>query len=206
MNHRAKLYLGIAAGFILIIATIVLVWGNTWRMAMANRYYNKSDYEMAQERYEDLLVDIPKSPYILHNLGLSLLRKDRNDKAITNLRGATSGLEGLKTGKSRKNKLKNEFYYNLGNALYNSAEKSQDQQSLANYQEALECYKQAIEADPKDMNAKYNYELTLLRLKQPPPSQNQEQQQNEAQNIVNMNDAQYFVPRVREEEPVDKDW
>lgn len=206
MNHRARLYLGIALGLILIIATIVLVWGNTWRMAMANRYYNKSDYEMAQERYEDLLVDIPKSPYILHNLGLSLLRKDRNDKAITNLREATSGLEGLKTGKSRKNKLKNEFYYNLGNALYSSAEKNQDQQSLANYQEALECYKQAMEADPKDMNAKYNYELTLLRLKQPPPSQNQEQQQNEAQNIVNMNDAQYFVPRVREEEPVDKDW
>jgi len=175
-------------------------------MATANRHYNKSDYEAAQERYEDLLVDLPKSPYILHNLGLSLLRKGRNDKAITNLQEAASGLEELKTGKSRKNKLKNEFYYNLGNALYSSAVKSQAQQSTANYQEALECYKQAIEADPKDMDAKYNYELTLLRLKQPPPSQNQDQQQNEARDIVNMNDAQYFVPKVREEEPVDQDW
>lgn len=206
MNHRIRRFWGISLGLILLFAVIALVWGNAWRTATANRYYNKADFERARERYEDLLVDMPKSPYLLHNLGLSLLRKDRNDKAITNLREATAGLEELKTGKSRKKKLKNEFYYNLGNALYVSAEKSQDQQSQANYQEALESFKQAIEADPRDLNAKYNYELTLLRLKQPPPSQQPEQQQNEAQNIVDMNDSQYFVPQIGEEEPVDKDW
>lgn len=206
MNHRARLFWGIVLGIILLIAVIILVWGNTWRMAIANRHYHKSDYERAQERYEDLLVDMPKSPYILHNLGLSLLKKGRHDKAVANLQEAAAGLERLKLGKSRKNKLMNRFHYNLGNALYSSAEKAQDQQSQANYGEALENFKQAIEADPKDLNAKYNYELTLLRLQQPPPNQQPEQQQNEAQNIVNMNNAQFFVPPTREEEPVGKDW
>lgn len=206
MAHRKRLYLGIAFSLIIVAAIIFLIWGNTWRMSVANRYYNKADYDRAQECYENLLVDMPNSPYILNNLGLALLKKERYDKAIANLKEATGGLEGLAACKSRKNKLKNEFHYNLGNALYGLAEKNQDQQGQAGYGEALDNFKQAVEADPKDMDAKYNYELTLLRLKQPPPNKPTEQQQSEAENIVNMNDAQYFIPLIRDEEPVDKDW
>jgi tetratricopeptide (TPR) repeat protein len=175
-------------------------------MSVANRHYHKADYDRAQERYENILVDMPGSPYVLNNLGLSLLKKDRSDKAIANLKEATAGLEGLAVGKSRKNKIQNEVRYNLGNALYGLAEKSQDQQGQAGYQEALDNFKKAVEANPKDLDAKYNYELTLLRLKQPPPDKPQEQQQNEAENIVNMSDAQYFIPRIKDEAPVDKDW
>ncbi len=205
MTQRLRIFWGIVS-VLLLLATNFLIWGDTWRMFTANRYYNKADYERAQERYEDLLVDLPNSPYVFNNLGLSFSKSDRNDKAIANLREATGGLESLTLGKSQKSKLKNEFHYNLGNALSSSAEKSQDQQGQANYMEALENFKQAIEANPKDMDAKYNYELTLLRIKQPPPNKPPEQQQNEAENIVNMNDAQYFVPQIKEEEPVDKDW
>lgn len=206
MALRKRLYLGIAFGLIIVLALVFLVWGNTWRMSVANKYYHKADYDQAQERYENLLVDMANSPYVLNNLGLSLLKKEQNDKAIVNLKDATSGLESLAVGKSRKDKLKNELHYNLGNALYGLAEKSQDQQSQAGYGQALENFKQAIEANPKDMDAKYNYELTLLRLKQPPQNKPPEQQQNEAENIVNMNDAQYFIPKIRDEEPVVKDW
>lgn len=206
MALRKRLYLGIAFGLIIVLALVFLVWGNTWRMSVANKYYHKADYDRAQERYENLLVDMANSPYVLNNLGLSLLKKEQNDKAIVNLKDAISGLEGLAVGKSRKDKLKNELHYNLGNTLYGLAEKSQDQQGQVGYGQALENFKQAIEANPKDMDAKYNYELTLLRLKQPPPNKPPEQQQNEAENIVNMNDAQYFIPKIRDEEPVVKDW
>ncbi|NLW48913.1 MAG: hypothetical protein GXY86_16485 [Firmicutes bacterium] len=203
---RKRPYLVIAFGSIIVLAVIFLIWGNTWRMSVANRYYHQADYDRAQERYENILVDMPSSPYVLNNLGLSLLKKDRSDKAIANLKEATTGLERLTVGKSRKNKLQNEVRYNLGNALYGLAEKSQDQQGQAGYQAALDNFKQAVEADPKDLDAKYNYELTLLRLKQPPSEKPPEQQQNEAENIVNMNDAQYFIPRISDEAPVDKDW
>lgn len=174
-------------------------------MSLANRDYNKAEYDRARERYEDLLVDLPSSAFVYNNLGLSLIKTGQGQKAVDNLKEATGGLEGLKAGKSRKSKLKNEFYYNLGYALYDSAEKSQDQENQGNYQGALESFKRAIEADPKDMNAKYNYELTLLKLQQPPP-EDSEQEQTEAQNIINTDDAQYFVPQVKDEEPVAKDW
>lgn len=206
MALRKRLYLGIAFGLILVLAMVFLVWGNTWRMSVANKYYHKADYDRAQERYENLLVDMANSPYVLNNLGLSLLKKEQNDKAIVNFKDGTGGLESLAVSKSHKDKLKNELHYNLGNALYGLAEKSQDQQGQVVYGQALENFKQAIEANPKDMDAKYNYELTLLRLKQPPPSKPPEQQQNEAENIVNMNDAQYFIPKIRDDEPVVKDW
>lgn len=174
-------------------------------MFIANRDYNQADYDRARERYEDLLVDLPNSPYVFNNLGLALLKSGQSPKAVEHLKEAAGGLEGLKEGKSRKGKLKNEFCYNLGYALYDSAEKSQDQQSQGNYQAALDSFKQAIEADPKDLDAKYNYELTLLKLRQPPPD-NSKQRQNEAENIINNDDAQYFVPQIKEEEPVAKDW
>ena len=205
MSHRARLFLGVILVLLILLATAFLIWGNTWRMSMANRNFQKADYDRARERYEDLLVDLPNSPYLFNNLGLSLIKTGQSQKAVDNLKEATGGLEGLKVGKSRKGKLKNQFYYNLGYALYDTAEKSQDQGSQGNYQGALESFKQAIEADPKDLDAKYNYELTLLKLQQPPPD-NSEQKQNEAENIVNSNDAQYFVPQIKEEEPVAKDW
>lgn len=204
MSHRVRLFLGVAVSLGLL-AVAFLIWGNTWRMSMANRDYHKADYDQAREGYEDLLVDLPNSPYVFHNLGLSLLKTNQSAKAINNLKEAAGRLEGIKKGKSRQNKLKNEFTYNLGYALYDSAEKSEDQQSQANYQAALESFRQAIEADPKDLDAKYNYELTLLRLQQPPPD-NSEQKQNETENIMDQSDAEYFVPPLREEEPVAKDW
>lgn len=206
MSRRVRLFIGVSISLVLLLTIAFLIWGNTWRMAMANRDYDKADYDRAQERYEDLLIDLPNSPYVFNNLGLSLFKNDQSDKAIKNLKEATGGLEGLKLGKSRKNKLKNEFYYNMGCALYDAAEKIQDQQSQVYYQDALDSFKRAIEADPKDLDAKYNYELTLLKLQQPPSDKSQEQKENEAQNIMNMNDAQYFVPQIKDEEPVVKDW
>ena len=200
-----RLILGAVIGLLILLATVLLIWGNTWRMFIANRDYNQADYDRARERYEDLLVDLPNSPYVFNNLGLALLKSGQSQKAVEHLKEAAGGLEGLKGSNSRKSKLKNEFSYNLGYALYDSAEKSQDLQSQGNYQAALDSFKQAIEADPKDLNAKYNYELTLLKLRQPPPD-NSEQRQNEAENIINTDDAQYFVPRIKDEEPVAKDW
>lgn len=207
MSRRARLYSLIGLGLIMMLAMAFLTLGNTWRMFRANRYYNKGENELAQERYEDLLVDLPNSPYVQHNLGLSSLRNGQVEKAGASLLEAAGGLEGLKLRKSRRNKLKNEFYYNLGIAQSDWGVKSEDPQiSQSKCQEALQSFRQAIEADPKDMDAKYNYELTLLRLKQPPSERSSQQQQNEAENIMNMNDAQYFIPRIREEEPVAKDW
>lgn len=204
MSHRMRLFLGVTGCFVLL-AVAFLIWGNTWRMYLANQDYHKADYDRARERYEDLLVDLPNSPQVFHNLGLSLLKTNQSSKAVNNLKEAAGRLEGLKLSKSRLNKLKNEFHYNLGYALYDTAEKSEDQQSQANYRAALESFRQAIEADPKDLDAKYNYELTLLKLQQPPPD-NSEQKQNETQNIMDLNEAEYFVPLKDDEEPVAKDW
>lgn len=200
------MFIGVGISLILLLTIAFLIWGNTWRMAIANRDYDKANYDRAQERYEDLLIDLPNSPYVFNNLGLSLLKNNQSNKAINNFKEATGGLEGLKLGKSRENKLKNKFYYNMGCALYDAAEKSQDQQSQVNFQGAHDSFKRAIEADPKDLDAKYNYELTLLKLQQSPPDKSQEQKENEAQNIMNLNDAQYYVPQIRDDEPVAKDW
>jgi len=74
--------------------------------------------------------------------------------------------------------------YNLGNAKFKNAEnaeQSNPQASLSDYTEALEFFKRAIEMDPQDLDAKYNYEVTLRKIKaqQEKAKQDKKEQKNQ---------------------------
>jgi tetratricopeptide (TPR) repeat protein len=181
------IYLIVALLVLLLLAT--LVWGKTWKMAQANQLLLSSQPKQAQAIYEELAAGSPESPYILHNLGLAFYKQEQYDKAVANLSNALKKMEAAGLNSSRT--LTNRFCYNLGNALFKLAEKSPGQQAGQNensYQTALENYQKAIGADRSDFTAKYNYELTKIRLKQaenkpsPPNQQNSQDQKEQPQN------------------------
>lgn len=161
-----------------------LVWGQSLRMAQANGLFKSGDYKKAREIYADLSVDDPKSPYVHHNLGLSYYKDNEFEKTLENLRQAVKELEALPENTPSKKKLLNKFYYHLGDGLFkNAAKAGGDQGQAANlYQEALQNFQKAVEADPSDQEAKYNYELTKLRL------QEAQDQQQQNKNDKNKND------------------
>jgi tetratricopeptide (TPR) repeat protein len=79
-------------------------------------------------------------------------------------RGDTPGAEKLQIPKDQ-------FYYNLGNTLY----------KLEKYDKALESYKQSLIANPDDMDAKKNYELTLKKIKEQKDKEKQDKKQDKDQ-------------------------
>src|SRR5690554_5786723 len=116
----------------------------------------------ARQVYEDLLVDLPRSPYLLHNLGLALYREDRPEDAAVRFHLAREELANLDMNLTQRRNLAYKFHYHLGGVLFTAAETSNDEEAVTGYQKALEEFKQAVKMDPADSDAKYNYELTLL--------------------------------------------
>jgi Ca-activated chloride channel family protein len=171
--------IGVAVVILLIMAG--LVWGQSLRMVRGNGLFKSGDFKKAREIYADLSVDEPKSPYVHHNLGLSYYKDNESEKTLENLRQAVKELEALPENTPSKKELLNKFYYHLGDGLFkNAAKAGGDQGQAANlYQEALQNFQKAVEANPGDQDAKYNYELTKLRLQE---AKDQQQQNKNDQN------------------------
>ncbi len=161
--------------FVLVLALLflisVLTWGKTVRVAKANRLLvppvEPDGPAKARRVYEDLLVDQPRSPFLLHNLGLTFYRDGNMEAAAEHFQAAGEELGETILNMKYRRQLAHKFHYHQGNACFAAAENAPTtEEAVAGYQEALAHFQQAIKADPVDHDAKYNYELTLLRLKE----------------------------------------
>lgn len=182
MNKKTLIILTFLT-LLLLFFLSVLVWGKTMRAARANRILeNPAEPDgtaKARQVYEDLLVDLPRSPYLLHNLGLALYREDRPEDAAVRFHLAREELANLDMNLTQRRNLAHKFHYHLGGALFTAAETSNDEEAVTGYQKALEEFKQAVKMDPADSDAKYNYELTLLRLERAKSEKNQEKEEQQ---------------------------
>jgi len=109
--------------------------------------------------FERLLKQHPNDPALHYNLGTVRYQHGRYDKAAESLSAATA---------SSHSSLQGQASYNLGNTHYRlgrAAEQATPNQAVGFYQKALEDFRLAIRQDPKDADAKYNYELVERRLK-----------------------------------------
>ncbi len=183
MKRPLKMFICIIIALISLLIISVLVWGKTLKMAKANRLLMASKPNQAQAIYEQMAASSPESPYILHNLGLTFYKKAQYDKAVANFGNAQKKIEApeFRLNKSLQHDLSNRVGYNLGNALFKQAEKLPSAQSTTAYQNALDNYKKAIVAEHSDLDAKYNYELTKIRLKQMQKEQSSQKGQNKNQ-------------------------
>jgi Ca-activated chloride channel family protein len=127
-----------------------------------NRLYAKGDFRGAVRVYQEALKKSPDDPALLTNLGAALYRAGDFKAAEDAFARARSKNKDVQTRAS----------YGRGNALFKQEK----------YREALTAYREALEQNPGDRDARYNYELTLRHLRpenespQPPPQQPPPQQ------------------------------
>lgn len=191
MPNKIKILILIILFLAVIFLVANLVWGKTIRMAKANQLFIKSQTDKAKTIYEDLAVDMPKSPYVLHNLGLSYYKQEENDRAAEYYKNSLKELESVKQSQAQKKENLYLDYYHLGSAQFQSAAKNAQGQSGVNlYQEALDNFQKAIENNPKDLDAKYNYELTKLRLQAMEQQKSPNQDQNKDKDKKDKNEEQ----------------
>ncbi len=123
-----------------------------------NRLYGEGRFAEAHEKYLEALLEAPDSPIIRFNDGNALYQGENYESALESFRTAVE---------SGDPQLAAAAWYNLGNTLYR-------QGALP---ESLEAFKQALRADPADIDAKHNLERVLEQMQQ-----QQEQQQGDGEN------------------------
>ena len=124
-------------------------------------HYENQEFEAAQQYYESVLMERGNNAEAHFGRGASSFQRG-------DLETAKQSFE--QSLKSEHASLQAKAMYNLGNTFY------QNQKT----EEALAFYRKALELDPTDKEAKYNYEY-LKYQQEPPKDENQEQDQNQDQ-------------------------
>ena len=143
-------------------------------MKAGNRSYKKELYDESVTKYTEALIDLPNSSYIHFNIGNAAYKKENYEEAIKSYAKAASLAADAM--------LESKAYYNLGNCKYRQGKLKENTnlgESISLYREALDYYKQALDNNTENTNAKYNHEFVERKIKELLDKQKQQQQQNQ---------------------------
>ncbi len=147
---------------ILIAALLISGPVDNNRAREANRAYEAGEYQRAEALYREILQQSPDNTQILFNLGNALARQGKIEESAEVFdryrREVTDPVERAPAE------------YNLGH-LHGET---------GNTDEAITHFRQALDLDPEDEDAKFNYEL-LKRRQQQSPEEDQEDEDQEEQ-------------------------
>lgn len=108
--------------------------------------YEKQDFDKAAEKYDAAAKERPKDANVEYDRALALHKQGKNAEA----REAFKHAEELDT----QHELTSRIHYNLGNVEYADGHKA----------EAVQEYRKALRADPRDELARHNLEIVLRDL------------------------------------------
>ena len=137
--------------------------------------YKDKKYEEAKAYYEHIIAEHETDAAASLGLGASQYQ-------LGNIPEATKSFEEVI--RSEETEIQDRAYYNLGNILYNQQKK----------EESVAFYRKALELNPYDEDAKFNYELAKYFAQQedqqPQEEPNDQQDQNEPQDDPNKDNNQ----------------
>ncbi len=165
--------------------------------------YQSGDYDKAQEEFTEAELKCPECPEIAYNRGLASYRQRDFSAARAFFSSAL---------KTRDLSLEAKTKYNLGNVAYSEAlEKMSDlEEAIESARSAIFHYRDALELDSEDTDARANIEIAQLLIKDLLDKQKQEQekqdQQNQEQNDQNQDqENQEKQDGEKNEDQQDKD-
>jgi len=123
-----------------------------------NQLFEEEKYQEALSKYNQAQQELPESRRIFFNLGDVYYRQSEYEKADSLF------------NKSRETKdlqLQADAFYNQGNARFREGK----------FKEALDAYKKSIEINERDLDSKFNYELTRLKLQEEEQKKQEEEKQ-----------------------------
>ncbi len=164
----------LAVGFLAILVPSADA-GIAATVNQGNHLYKAGEYGQAAEKYGAALQKQPESDIINFNIGSALYKNAQYQQAADHFQ---------KVLLSEDQGLKQKAHYNSGNALYRQGEafSSENPQGAVPFlKQAIDQYEQALVIDPKDEDAKFNYELAKRFLEKIEKQIQKQQQQKEQQ-------------------------
>jgi Ca-activated chloride channel family protein len=148
--------------------------------ASALREYKAGQYDQALKEYEQLLQRKSDDPRLHFNAGTAAYRQRQFEEAAKQFDAALS---------SPDLKLQAPTYYNRGNSLFYLGQNIPDpKQRTDAWKKALQDYQSAMKLNPKDADAKYNFDFVKKRLEE--LQQQQQQQSNQDKSDQEQNQDQ----------------
>jgi Ca-activated chloride channel family protein len=144
--------------------------------------FQKGDYPRAEQEYRQAAAKSPDKPVLQYNLGAAAYKSGDFNAA------AQSFTKAMKTDDL---KLQQDDYYNLGNTQYRIGQKTEQantQETIKNWEQAVQSYDAALQLKTDDADAKYNRDLVKRKLeafKKQQQNQQNNQQQSQDKNQQN---------------------
>jgi len=139
-----------------ILFLLILGFGNP-EARKGNESFKKGDYEAAKDWYYQALEKDPENAQVLFNLGNTLFELGEIEESIKVLMQAQSLGED--------SEIKSKADYNIGTILSKTEQ----------WKPAVKHLRSALEKNPSDTDAQFNYELALRKVQE----EESEQQQND---------------------------
>jgi Ca-activated chloride channel family protein len=131
-------------------------------VSAGNRAYRNGAYDQSLDKYREAQIAAPDNPILHFNIGDALYKIGKTEEAATAFQRALAGKDA---------RLRSQAYYNLGNSAYRKEQ----------LDEALEYYKKALDINPGDRDAKYNFEYILRQKAMPQSKKNKQQRERKEQ-------------------------
>jgi Ca-activated chloride channel family protein len=170
--------------------------------AVGNELFAQGKYDEAVNKYGEALVDDPDSPVLNFNMGDAHYKAGNYTEALASF-GRVQAVEDSER--------EARVTYNVGNVKFRlaaSAEAEKPQEALKAYAEALVAYRRALGINSHDEDAKFNYELTVKRMKElqeriekEKQEQQQQQEQQQDQQQQEQQEDQQQAENQQQQEP-----
>lgn len=148
--------------------------------AKAMRAYEKGQYGRAFREFEKLAQRTPKDARVFFNMGAAAYRDEEFETAREQFTASLT---------SQDVALQQRAYYNLGNTHFRLGEgESAMDQRMAEWQQAVSSYENALKLDSTDADARYNLELVRKKLEELKQQQQTNQDKQDDQDQQNQSD------------------
>ena len=139
--------------------------------------YQKGDFQTAQREFTTAAEKHPDKPVLQYDAGTAAYKAGQYDKAAESFQ---KSLGGQQSADPQHLAAQQDAYYNLGNTLYRTGqktEKSNAQETIKTWEQAVKSYESALQLNKDDADAKYNRDLVQKKLDELKKQQQQKQDQ-----------------------------
>jgi tetratricopeptide (TPR) repeat protein len=150
----------------------------TQSIIKGNKFYQQSQFDLAEAQYRKALEYEPDNEKAKYNLANSLQRQSKYDEAAKLLADLAEN--------SKDNSVKSAAWYNQGVAY----------SKMKNLDASIESYKKALRLNPADQEARENLEKALLQKK----NQQSSSQQKKSQSNMSQKEAQQKLDMLNQKE------
>lgn len=191
--RRASVEPAAVSGLIILLLSLAPAGPVRASTASAEDAYKKGDFVTAAREYAAAAQRDPKKPALQFNVGTAAYRAGQFPQAA---QAFQESISRAPSGEAQRLADQEDAYYDLGNTLYRTGQKTEEsapEQTLQTWTQAVKAYETALQLRADDADSKFNRDFVKRKIAELKQKQNQpqnQQQQNQQQQNQQQNSQQ----------------